>query len=401
LTALGARPPHLYVHVPFCERKCPYCDFNSHAGRDAEQARYVDALLEEARRHAAGLAPVTIFVGGGTPTHLSEDLLERLLGGLLEVVSTERLLEATVEANPGTLTAAKVRALRRAGITRGSVGVQSFDDRHLRTLGRIHDGAAAERAVRALQDGGVERVSLDLILAVPGQTLAEQESDLDRAVALGTEHVSAYVLTIEEGTAFHSWVRHGLLLPPDEDRDLAHLRLAVERLSAAGLRRYEISNHARPGRESLHNLAYWRNREWLGLGAGAHSHVAGERWKNEDDPRRYADRVLAGADAVVFRERPDLPTVLFETLMMGLRLLDGVDLDEVHARSGLDARVVFADEIARHVADGLVVVDGGRMALTERGLELSSYVTRSFLPAADEPRSAGGRPVTPERTSTR
>jgi oxygen-independent coproporphyrinogen-3 oxidase len=233
--------------------------------------------------------------------------------------------------------------------------------------------------VSEARGGGIPRVSLDLILATPGQTLAEQEEDLRRAVALSPDHVSAYVLTIEEGTAFASWVKHGLLAAPDEERDLEHLRLARRVLEEAGLCRYEVSNFARPGHESRHNLGYWRNAEWLGVGAGAHSHVRGARWRNEPDPARYARAVAARGEAVVEEERPGPTTALFETIMMGLRLAEGVDLEAARRATGIDARASYRDAIARHVGEGLLVLDGARLRLTDRGFELASYVTRSFL----------------------
>ena len=371
---------HVYVHIPFCARKCPYCDFNSHAGRDDEIDAYGAALLEEARRHARGAEPETIFVGGGTPTHLDAARLEATLAGLAEILGTGRLREFTVEANPGTLDLAKVRALRRAGVDRASLGVQSFDDRHLGTLGRIHDRADAVRSAALLREGGIERLSLDLILAVPGQTLSEQERDLARAVDLQPEHVSAYVLTIEEGTTFERMVAEGRMQDPDDERDLEHLHLAVDRLGKAGLHRYEISNFARAGAACLHNLAYWRGADWLGLGAGAHSHVQGRRWRNLDDPAAYASAIGERGEAVAYAETSDPATRLFEDLMMGLRLVEGVDLDLLRQRTGLDAREVHAEPIGRHVEAGLLVLEPTRLRLTDKGLDLASYVLRDLLP---------------------
>jgi oxygen-independent coproporphyrinogen III oxidase len=375
---------HLYVHVPFCARKCPYCDFNSHAGRDGETRAYVDALVAEAVACARGLAPRTVFVGGGTPTHPDAASIDRMLDGVLSQIDRSRLAEVTVEANPGTLTADKVRVLLRNGVDRVSVGVQSFDDARLKVLGRIHDAADAARAVATLRDAGVPRVSLDLILATPGQSLDEQRRDLDRAVALEPDHVSTYVLTFEEGTAYTKALAAGRLPRPQDDRDLAHLALACESLAAAGYRRYEVSNHAWPGEESLHNLGYWRNRDWLGLGAGAHSHVDGRRWKNVDDPAAYASRVATSGEAVEWEERVDAPTALFESLMMGLRLaVEGVDLDELASRHGVDPRVEHADAIRRHVAAGFLERTGDRLRCTPRGLDVLNTLLLDFLPDLD------------------
>lgn len=371
---------HLYVHFPFCAHKCPYCDFNSHARREGETDRYIDALLDEARTWRERLCPETIFVGGGTPTHCDAEQLERYLGGLVGMLDVSALREMTVEANPGSVEPDKIAAMRRVGVDRVSMGAQSFHDHHLKTLGRIHDAAAIARSVTALRAGGMPRVSLDLILATPGQTLDEQAYDVARAIELAPDHVSAYVLTYEEGTVFTKRMRQGRLPPPRPERELEHLHLVRDRLGAAGYTRYEISNFARPGEESLHNLAYWRNVMWLGLGAGAHSHVDGARWKNIDDPAGYAQAVGAGVRPEAWSESVSDALRLFESLMMGLRLVDGVDLEELSERHGIDVRAVHADAIARHEAGGFLVVDGPRMRLTDAGLDVANAVIGDFYP---------------------
>jgi oxygen-independent coproporphyrinogen-3 oxidase len=242
--------------------------------------------------------------------------------------------------------------------------------------------------VALLREGGVERLSLDLILAIPGQDLDEQAHDLERAARLSPDHVSAYVLTYEEGTVFTRRMRQGRLPAPRPERELRHLHLACERLAAVGLARYEISNFARPGQESRHNLAYWRDAQWLGLGAGAHGHGAGRRWKNVDDPAEYVARVRAGEDPQAWSESVPAPLRLFESLMMGLRLLEGVDLARLGARHGLDARARYADVVARHRDAGLLVQDGDRIALSERGLDVANHVLADFWPADVEPGDA-------------
>jgi len=365
--------------MPFCRRRCPYCDFNAWAGRDDEMDAYADALLAEARARLPGDGLDTLYVGGGTPTHGDARRLARVLVGLREAAGGE-IAELTVEANPGTLDGDKVAALSSAGVNRVSLGAQSFSASHLRTLGRIHDAPAIGRAVDLLRAGGIGRISLDLILAVPGQTLAEQARDLSRATALEPEHVSAYVLTIEEGTAFQRMVAEGRLPAPDDERDLAHLHVAVEQLAAAGYERYEISNFARPGARSRHNLAYWSDEDWIGLGAGAHSHAGLGRWKNVDDPGAYARAIAERGDATAWREESRPEVGLFDALMMGLRLVDGVDLDRLERRFGLDARACHAGALEAHVRDGLLALDGSRLRLTPRGLDLASWVLRSFLP---------------------
>ena len=378
--ARGGPYRHVYVHFPFCARKCPYCDFNSHARREGETDAYIDALLLEATRWADVAAPETIFVGGGTPTHCDASQLERYLSGLVAILGSERLVELTVEANPGSLTAEKVAALRRAGTHRVSMGAQSFVDRHLEALGRIHGAEDTARSVAMLREGGVPRVSLDLILAVPDQTLEEQAFDVQRAIELRPDHISAYVLTYEEGTVFTKRMRQGHLPPPRPSRELRHLHLVCERLAPAGYRRYEISNFARPGEESLHNLAYWRNVEWLGLGAGAHSHGAGRRWKNVDDPAGYATAVQAGRAPTEWTEDVGDALRLFESLMMGLRLVEGVDLDLLEARHGIDVRVEHGALLEQLEAEKLLRVAGSRLVLTTRGLDVANAVIATFYP---------------------
>jgi oxygen-independent coproporphyrinogen-3 oxidase len=369
---------HLYVHLPFCARKCPYCDFNSHAGRDDEQPAYFDALLEEARRWAPHLRPRTIFVGGGTPTHGSASVLAHLFEGLQDALELEAVEEFTVEANPGSLDRSKIRLLKASGVNRMSIGVQSFDDARLEALGRIHTAADAVRSVELLREGGMPRFSLDLMLAVPGQDLAGQSRDLARALDLGPEHVSAYVLTFEEGTAFTRLMNEGRMAAPDADRELAHLQMTCARLGDAGYERYEISNFARPGAESQHNLAYWRNANWIGLGAGAHSHAHGLRWKNLDDPAAYTSRVRSGEAPEAWRERPDAAGRTNEFLLMGLRLAEGVDLARIASITGCDVQAARASQIGMLLEEGLVVASGTRLALTTRGFDLANEVIRTL-----------------------
>lgn len=369
---------HAYVHLPFCARRCPYCDFNAHAGRDADMDAYADALLVEARTRLSGQGLKTLYVGGGTPTYGDAERLARILAGLRDAAGG-RIEEFTVEGNPGSIDREKVAVLVDAGVERVSVGAQSFHDTHLRTLGRIHQASEIDCAVEELRAAGIARVSLDLILAIPGQTLDEQAEDLSRVVGLEPEHVSAYVLTIEEGTPFERRVRLGQLPAPDDERDIAHLHLAVSQFKSAGYERYEISNFARPGEASQHNLAYWRDADWVGLGAGAHSHVGSRRWKNVDDPAAYARAVAGAGDVVEWAEETTPEVALFDALMMGLRLVEGVDCDALAGRIGIDPRDRYEEVIAAHERDGLLVREGPRLRLTPRGMDLTSYVLRSLL----------------------
>lgn len=371
--------PHVYVHMPFCVRKCPYCDFNSHAGRDREIDGYLEALAMEIEMWRPLVAARTIFVGGGTPTHGSADQVGRLMDALARLRSGA-LTEFTIEANPGSLDRAKVRVLREGGVDRASVGVQTFHDRHLETLGRAHDASDAVRGLELLREGGMRRFSLDLILAVPGQELSHLARDLERAIDLDPEHVSAYVLTFEEGTAFTKLMNEGRLPAPEAERELVFLHKAVERLGEAGYERYEISNFARHEAECEHNLAYWQMRDWVGIGAGAHGHVAGVRWKNVDDPAAYVAALREGRSPVAWQETSTPAERAFECLMMGLRLTKGVSRTDIEQRTGVDPVADHPEALQRHVDLGLLEVEGDQLRLCGEGFDLLSALLRDYAP---------------------
>lgn len=384
--AAGARPPcrALYVHVPFCETKCSYCDFYSLPGgrRGREPEAYLDGLdAELARRAPAGFAPRTLFVGGGTPTVLDAAELARLGEILRNRADLSGLEEWTVEANPGTLDPARVDALLAMGVDRVSVGVQSFDDAVLRSVGRIHDGETARRAVRDLRAAGVPRISADLLFAIPGQGMETFERDLDEAVALGTTHLSCYALLWEEGTTMLARETRGLVAREDEDIEREMLLRARTRLAGAGFRAYEVSNFAVPGQECLHNLVYWRNEPYLGVGVSAASYVDGVRSTNVRDLRAWMDRIDRGVDPAAESERLGPRGVLGETVMLGLRLDEGVDLAALSRRTGLDARGLFGDLLRRLASEGLVTVRGDAVRLTEEGIPVADAIMAQFLEA--------------------
>ena len=379
----GPGPASLYVHIPFCESKCSYCDFYSVAAGGVQESHYVDALAaESALRTPEGFAPRTVFVGGGTPTALSDDDFVRMLDLVRGIaLPGGRLVEWSVEANPGSLTPAKARALADAGVTRISLGVQSFDDAVLRSVGRVHDAKTAREAVAIARGSGVPTVSLDLLFAIPGQGLATFERDLAEAVALGTDHVSAYALLYEHGTTMTRRRDEGLVEREEEDIELTMMRRAREVLGAAGFRRYEISNFARPGRECLHNVNYWRNGEYLGLGASAASYLGGERRTNVASWRDYETASLGGRDPAVFRERLAAGNAMGEEVMLRLRMAEGLSFAALSARWKLDARARYDGLVRRFAAAGLLdVTEGGdRIAFSERGLEVADGVLAEFV----------------------
>jgi oxygen-independent coproporphyrinogen-3 oxidase len=376
-------PLSLYIHLPWCVRKCPYCDFNSHAAQDIPEAAYIDALLldlECALPDIWGRKIQTVFFGGGTPSLFSAEGIDRILTGVRTLTQLTPGAEITLEANPGTVEAAKFKGFREAGITRISLGVQSFNPRHLQALGRIHDDSEARRAAE-LAATHFDTFNLDLMYALPGQTLAEALSDIDIALGFQPPHLSAYHLTLEPNTAF------GHTAPPKlPDEDLAaDMQQAIEaRLTQAGMQHYETSAYARPHHASRHNLNYWQFGDYLGIGAGAHAKLSFHdrivRQMRVKHPLQYMDAVKAGAHIVDARTltRADLP---FEFMMNALRLNDGVPAALFGERTGLSLVVCAAAlELAR--GRGLLERDALRLKPTQRGQHFLNDLLALFL--ADE-----------------
>jgi len=385
----------VYLHVPFCERVCPYCDFAVVAARQLAreaEAAYVEALLAELalRRTAfAGLALETIYLGGGTPSLLTPTSVGRL------VESVRRSFppgagppEVTLEVNPSTLERERLPGFRDAGVDRLSIGVQSFDDTVLRRLGRAHRGEEAWRTLAAARDAGFENVSLDLIVAAPGQSAASLERDLDRALGFGPEHVSCYALTVEEGTPFALAARRGQLALPDDDAAAALLERTGERLLTAGLDRYEISNFARPGRASRHNCRYWERRPVLGLGVSAWSSEPpsaafphGARRGNLRELPGYLERVGAGRSAEAAPPEALAPAAQRgEVMFLALRTMRGLEAEAFAAEFGAPPRAFYGASIERLRAAGLLEeAEGGDLRLTPRGVLLSDSVFAEFF----------------------
>lgn len=358
--------PGLYIHVPFCARKCAYCDFYSVPLGGPAAEEYLQALARECKDLPEDFAPETVFLGGGTPTVLSVAELGRLFETLACALDVSRVMEWTCEANPGTLDVEKIRILRRAGVNRVSLGVQSFDDGALQFLGRLHTGRQAEESVRLLRAEGFENVGLDLIFAVPGGTI---ERDLEKALALGPEHLSVYGLTFEAGTPLARRRDAGEVVELGDDEQLRQYRVVRETLKGAGYHHYEISNYARPDRECRHNLLYWGPGEYLGLGPAAHSHWAGRRWANA---RRLED--WAAGALREFEEELDPEARAREALVFGLRRIDGVERDTFCRETGFDYHALRGEEISRLARLGMLEETKDRLRLTEKGLVVSDAV---------------------------
>ena len=380
---LTIQPPlSLYIHLPWCVRKCPYCDFNSHAAQGIPEAAYIDALLldlERALPDVWGRKIHTVFFGGGTPSLFSAAGIARILTGVRTLTQLVPGAEITLEANPGTVEAAKFKGFREAGVTRVSLGIQSFNPGHLKALGRIHDDNEARRAAE-LAATHFDTFNLDLMYALPGQTLAEALADVDTALNFRPPHLSAYHLTLEPNTPF------GHTAPPKlPDDDLAaDMQLAIEaRLTEAGLQHYETSAYARPQHASRHNLNYWRFGDYLGIGAGAHSKLSFHdrivRQMRTKHPQQYMDAVQAGAHLADTRTltRDDLP---FEFMMNALRLTEGVSAALFEERTGLPL-IVCAAALERARVRGLLEAAPLRLRPTLQGQRFLNDLLEWFLPA--------------------
>lgn len=373
----------IYIHVPFCAKKCAYCDFASFTGREADWGRYFDEILAEIR-HWSDVTDFgllrdeyrvgTVFVGGGTPTLVDAGYIEKVLDACRDVAPFEEDAEITIEGNPGTLTPDGLAAYRRAGVNRLSLGAQSFDDGLLRTLGRIHTARQIGKAVHMAREAGFDNINLDLMYALPGQDMGQWADTLDAAVALGVPHISAYSLIVEPGTQMAARVASGAATVPDDDAVNAMQRRAISRLNAAGYRRYEISNYARPGYECRHNLVYWNRGDYLGLGCAAHSLLGGRRFHNPES----VDDYLAG----VRRQdetRLTVRDVMEETLMLSTRTVQGLDLAAWESAFGTCFERGREDAIGRLEKGGLVERAGGHLRLTTRGMEVQDAVVLELL----------------------
>ncbi|MBX7111202.1 MAG: radical SAM family heme chaperone HemW [Dehalococcoidia bacterium] len=384
----------LYLHIPFCTAKCGYCDFNSYAGLEHLVPDYTPALVRELELWAPAAREFqvrSVFFGGGTPSLSSIEDLEAIVRGIRAHYAVAQDSEWTLEANPGELTLEHLRGLRAIGLNRLSIGVQSLHDDELQLLDRVHDAARAIEAVEAAREAGFDNLNLDLIFGLIGQPLERWQQTLRRAVALRPEHLSCYALTVEPGTALYYQVAKGQLEPPDPDVVADQYEWTRSFLAEQGYRHYELSNWALPGRECRHNLVYWHAEPYLGVGAGAHSFFAGQRFANVDAPNRYVELVNASYEErqatgggqlrqIHGGETPDEALLLSDAMILGLRLMEGVSTQAFEARFGVTPEAVFGAAIERHLATGLLERAGDRLRLTSRGQLLANEVFVDLLP---------------------
>ena len=393
----------LYVHVPFCLSKCPYCDFNTYQGIEGLMEPYANALSTELTLWGRVLDRPrvnTVFFGGGTPSYLGPETLGRILETISSAFKLAEGAEVTVEANPGDLTPETLVGLKSIGATRLSIGVQSLDDGLLKMLGRRHSSDEALAAHSATRKVGFDRVNLDLIYGLPGQTLEQWRATLNSVIEAGPGHLSLYALTLEEGTPLHQWVRRGTLPEPDPDLAADMYELASERLAGAGYIRYEISNWAFSGHESLHNKAYWLNLPYLGVGPGAHSRLGNRRFWTVKPPRDYIrlseqwrtdsvsaskpvreiDDALLGSVLTVDGWEEISPELdMAETMILGLRLTEGIGVQAFMDRFCIDPLELYAAQIETLSGQGLLESANGRLRLTDKGFLLSNRVFVEFL----------------------
>ena len=373
----------LYVHVPFCVVKCGYCDFNSYViEEEAAHDRFLEALQLELRRRWRNQQPVSVFIGGGTPSLLSVGRIERLLSIVSEHVDLGACAEVSMEANPESFTVEKARAARAGGVRRVSIGTQSFHAHHLRFLDRAHDAEGAEAAFAAARAAGIDNVSIDLMFGIPGETFAEWQSDLERALQLGTDHLSCYNLTFEPGTRLQRDRQRGKTGPNAQELDRAMFEFTRERLRGAGFEAYEVSNFASRGGPCRHNDHYWLQGNYIGVGPGASSHCDGVRVSNIKALEPWADAAFAGMTCTSTAETLRPLQRVAEALWLGIRRTTGVDIGDISRRIGVHARELFGPAIARHQAKRCVDYEGSRVRLVGEGLLLADQVGGDYLEVA-------------------
>ena len=378
----------LYIHWPFCVSKCPYCDFNSHVREAVDQAAWADALLADLAYEAAltpGRPLSSIFFGGGTPSLMPPATVAALIRSAEKHWGFSDDIEITLEANPSSVEAARFADLAATGVNRVSLGLQSLDDKTLGFLGRAHSVAESLAALDIAQSE-FARVNIDLIYARPNQTAVEWEAELARAIGFGTDHMSLYQLTIEPGTRFATMVREGHFVPADDDDAASLYELTQSMTVAAGLPAYEISNHAREGQQSRHNLTYWRYGDYVGIGPGAHGRRLKYATQRHNKPENFLSGVERNAHGIVTEQPLDSETRAMEALLMGLRLGEGVDLTDIAARTGVELdKLVDNDAIANIQKLGLIRQQGQHLTVTPQGMPLLDAILPQIVKVEPKP----------------
>ena len=377
----------LYLHIPFCVRKCNYCDFFSASGTEEEQEAYVSAMVQEIQSYQelSGEYEVqTIFLGGGTPSLLTPEQIEQIFNAIYHTFSVNENAEITMEMNPGTVDIEKLHAMKAAGVNRLSIGLQSAQNEELKMLGRIHTFEEFLETWKLVEQAGFKNRNIDLMSALPGQTIESYEDTLSKVLALEPEHISAYSLILEEGTVFYDWYEKGKLdcgawKLPSEEEEYAMGELTIQRLAEAGMHRYEISNYAKPGKECRHNLGYWDRTEYLGIGAGSSSLIKGERFDHIRDRKSYIEKIRNGESILIDREILSVESQMEEFMYLGLRKVEGVSRTDFQNCFGKNANDVYGKILDKLEEEQLLEFSGDRIRLTHRGMDVSNCVLAEFL----------------------
>lgn len=377
----------LYLHIPFCVKKCNYCDFFSASGTPKEQADYVSAMIQEIQSYQelSGEYEVqTIFLGGGTPSLLTPEQIEKIFTTIYHIFSVNENAEITMEMNPGTVDIEKLHAMKAAGVNRLSIGLQSAQNEELKMLGRIHTFEEFLETWKLVEQAGFKNRNIDLMSALPGQTIESYEDTLSKVLALEPEHISAYSLILEEGTVFYDWYEKGKLdrgawKLPSEEEEYAMGELTIQRLAEAGMHRYEISNYAKSGKECRHNLGYWERTEYLGIGAGSSSLIKGERFDHIRDRKAYIEKIRNGESILIDREILSVESQMEEFMYLGLRKIEGVSRTDFQNYFGKNVDDVYGEILDKLEEEQLVEFSGDRIRLTHRGMDVSNCVLAEFL----------------------
>ncbi|WBW95786.1 radical SAM family heme chaperone HemW [Oceanirhabdus sp. W0125-5] len=367
----------LYVHIPFCKKKCDYCDFPSYSGKEGLMLEYTKALCNELKKYKDFVFK-TIFIGGGTPTYLSYECILLLKEAFKELKIAENA-EFTVEGNPGTFTIEKLKEFKNMGVNRISIGLQAFQNELLKDIGRIHSEEEFLESFKMAKEVGLNNINVDLMFGLPGQSMDQWKESLEKAVELGVTHISCYSLIVEEGTPFHRRAQKGLLDTPSEEIEREMYEYTKKFLEKVGYNQYEISNFAKEGMECRHNLVYWNLEDYIGCGSGAHSFIDGERIENTSNPEEYIELVkINGTGKVDSFENSEEDTIE-EFMFMGLRKVEGINKVNFENRFKKDIYSIYGDVIKKHLKNKLIEDDGENIKLTPQGIQLSNMVMSDFM----------------------
>lgn len=374
----------VYVHVPFCKRKCGYCDFVSFENMESQVKNYFNAVYKEiANQEHSDSNVCSVFIGGGTPSYVDVPYIENTLSAIKKRFNISKDCEITIEANPGTLSKEKLKQYLNIGINRLSIGVQAFQDNILTVLGRVHTAEEAIASIKKAKESGFKNINIDLMFGIPKQTIDDWKNTLKKTIELNINHISCYSLKIEEGTPFYFRYTGGHSLADvrtcdeDSERDMYHY--TIKELSKAGFKHYEISNFCLHGNECKHNLVYWNRGKYIGIGVGAHSFNGTNRYANTTNLQDYILKINSGIPTIIENESISKQECIFEHIMLGLRLIDGIDLIDFKEKFGFDLKEYYIDKIEKLKRNELININNNKMSLSERGLDLANIVITEFI----------------------